>query len=97
MSRAASLRSSALRETALPSELAPTLDAKALDVTIRQGPPTLAGLQMQLEWQGTHMLLRLRSPSKVMSERLKREGPGLADALSAALGVDVALEVHHER
>jgi hypothetical protein len=76
------------------------LDAAALELRVSPSPGKLAalnGLVIQATWKGAGLGLSLRPPAGALSERLKRAAPALADALSAALGVDVALEVHDER
>ncbi|VVE85987.1 hypothetical protein, partial [Pandoraea sputorum] len=83
--------------------MAPTaplvLDAAALELRVSPSPGKLAalnGLVIQATWKGAGLGLSLRPPAGALSERLKRAAPGLAEALSAALGVDVAVEVQDE-
>lgn len=92
---AASVRAAAVRETALPPPSAGALDAQTLEMRVSQGP--LAGLRVQMSLQGARLALRMDAPPSALSERLQRGRAPLAAALSAALGVDVALEVHHEQ
>lgn len=92
---AAPLRPAGLREAERPPAPAPALDAQTLELRVSLGP--LAGLLVQASWQGQRLGLRLSAPAGALTERLQREGEPLAAVLSAALGVDVQLEVQHER
>lgn len=98
---AAHATSGATPTTSMVPTATMVLDAAALELRVSPSLGKLAalnGLVIQATWQGgAGFGLSLRPPAGALSERLKRAAPGLADALSAAFGVDVAVEVHDER
>lgn len=67
------------------------LDSQMLNLRATTGP--LAGLLLQANWQGARLNLRLSSPSIELNARLRRESQNLSSALSAALGLEVNVEV----
>lgn len=71
-----------------------SLDAQTLELRVSQGP--LAGLLVHASLQGSRLGLRLGAPPSALAERLQRGRGPLAATLSAALGVDVVVEVHDE-
>ncbi len=80
-------------ETLLPHAPPQSLDEQTLALRASSGP--LAGLIVQACWRGGGLGLRLSAPPGALAARLERERRNLEAALSAALGVDVALEVDH--
>ena len=91
---ACSTRASAAAAPPPPHPPPHALDAQTHEVRVSQGP--LAGLLVQASLQGARLGLRLSVPPSVLAERLQRGRAPLAAALSAALGVDVELEVQRE-
>ncbi|AOZ52127.1 hypothetical protein [Chromobacterium vaccinii] len=77
----------------LPPQPAPAapVDNQALALRASTGP--LAGLLVQAEWRGSRLSLRLSAPAPELAGRLARERENLGAALSAALGVDVVVEL----
>ncbi|ERE19479.1 hypothetical protein [Pseudogulbenkiania ferrooxidans] len=73
-----------------PAPAAP-VDSQALALRASTGP--LAGLLVQAEWRGARLSLRLSAPAPELAGRLARERENLGAALSAALGVDVVVEL----
>ncbi|POA96910.1 MFS transporter [Chromobacterium sinusclupearum] len=82
-------------EAPLPHAPPQPIDERTLALRACSGP--LAGLIVQACWQGGGLGLRLSAPPGALMARLERERRNLEAALSAALGVDVTLEVDHEQ
>lgn len=69
-----------------------TTDSQMLTLRASTGP--LAGLLVHAEWRNQRLGLRLSAPDGTFNARLQRQ---VEVALSAALGVEVIMEVLHER
>lgn len=74
-----------------PPAFAAHVDNQTLALRASTGP--LAGLLVQAEWRGARLSLRLSAPAPELAGRLARERENLGAALSAALGVDVVVEL----
>lgn len=71
----------------------PAIDGQTLTLRASTGP--LAGLLVQAEWRNQRLSLRLSAPDGSLATRLERQQRALQTALSAALGVEVVIEVQH--
>ena len=65
-------------------------------LTLRATSGPLAGMLIQAELRDKRLNLRLSAPEGPLAARLSRHHRQLQSALSAALGVDVVVDVHHE-
>ncbi|MEO2215997.1 hypothetical protein ABGV49_02815 [Chromobacterium vaccinii] len=77
----------------LPPPPAPAAPVDSQSLALRASTGPLAGLLVQAEWRGQRLSLRLSTPAPELAGRLARERENLGAALSAALGVDVVVEL----
>lgn len=77
----------------LPPPPAPAAPVDCQTLALRASTGPLAGLLVQAEWRGARLSLRLSAPAPELAGRLARERENLGAALSAALGVDVVVEL----
>ena len=64
-------------------------------LTLRASTGPLAGLLVQAEWRNQRLSLRLSAPDGVLAACLARQQRQLQTVLSAALGVDIIVDVQH--